>query len=113
MVTVTVNDGVVKIDGNEIDFDHPITDYLVFDDFVVVMLKLNGEDFPEKHQNIIAVDADGTIRWRIEKAPEEGYYDSYAGIFDDDGELRAYNLSGMNYRVDKETGEVSDEKFVK
>ena len=110
---VTVNGGVLKVDNEEIDFGHPIEEYLVFDDFVVVRLKLTGEDFPEKHQNIIAVNKDGSIRWRIEKAPEEGYYDSYAAIFDNDGELRAYNLSGMNYKVNKQTGEVSDEKFVK
>ncbi|MFC7074160.1 hypothetical protein ACFQJ7_01570 [Halovenus rubra] len=110
---VTINNSVLKINSEEIEFNHPIEEYISFDDFVVIRLKLNGEDFPEKHQNVIAVNKDGSIRWRIEKAPEEGYYDSYAGIFDDDGELRAYNLSGMNYKVDKETGEVSDGKFVK
>ena len=110
---VSIKDTEVKINDNEVALGHPIEEHLVFEDFVVVRLKLTGEDFPEIHRNVIAINQDGSIRWRIEKAPEEGYYDSYAGIFDDGGELRAYNLSGMNYKVDKDTGEVSDGRFVK
>lgn len=108
-----VKDNTLWIGGEEHEFGNSIDEYIEFDDFVVVLLGLTGEDYPEIKQNVIAVNNDGSIRWRIEKAPEEGYYDAYAGIFDVDGELRAYNLSGMNYKVDKETGKVSDGRFVK
>lgn len=110
---VTFDGSELVLDDARVNFGHPIGEVLEFDDTVVVRLELTGEDFDDILQNVIGVNTDGSIRWKIEKAPEEGYYDSYVGIFDNDGELWAYNLSGMSYHVDLADGSILEGKFVK
>lgn len=112
-IEMNIEGDTLRIGGAAHTFGNVIDKCIEFDDFVVVLLGLTGDEYSEIKQNVVAIDRDGSIRWRIEKAPEKGHYDAYADIFEDDGELRAYNLSGMNYKVDKETGDVSDGTFVK
>lgn len=113
MTSIEVQNSELMIDGSTVTFSNPIAEVLEFEDCIVVRLKLTGDDFQDIHQNVIAVDRNGSICWKIEKAPEEGYYDSYAEIFDKDGELWAYNLSGMSYKIDLEDGSIVEGKFVK
>jgi hypothetical protein len=108
-----IDEDILRIGGNEHEFGNVIDEYLEFSDFVVVLLGLTGEDYPEIKENVIAINKDGSIRWKIDKAPEEGYYDSYAGIHEEDGELYAYNLSGMSYKVDTTDGSIGEGEFVK
>jgi outer membrane protein assembly factor BamB len=108
-----IGGATLLIGGTEHELGNRIAEHIEFEDFVVVLLDLTGDYHPELGRNVIAVNKDGSVRWRIEKAPVETDPDSYAGIFDDDGDLRAYNLCGMYYRVDRDTGEVSDGRFVK
>lgn len=113
MTNVKAENSTLILGRKTVSFSNPIAELLEFNDSVVIRLELTGEDFPEKHENVIAVNFDGSIRWKIEKAPEEGYYDSYAAIYEKDGELWAYNLSGMSYKIDLTDGSIIDEKWVK
>jgi len=110
---IEINEEKININHKIVDFDHPVAEIVEFEDFVAVRLQLTGEGFPDEYQNVIGVNSDGSIRWKIEKAPEEDYYDSYSGIHEEDNKLYAYNLCGILYEVNKETGRISEGRFVR
>lgn len=103
----------LHIDDNRVKFPNTIGDVLVFDELVVVRLKLTGDSYPGIKQNVIAVEPDGTIRWKIEMAPKNGNPQAYAGISSDEGDLIAHNLSGMSYEVRLEDGGVKEGEITK
>lgn len=114
MNEVAVEDDCLPINGNSITFTNSIREHLDFDDFVVVDLRLTAEN-PEFNRNIVAVNPDGCVRWRIDECPDvtSGGHDAYAGLFKEGTELWAYNLNGMKYKINTDNGSVIDGKFVK
>lgn len=111
---IEVSNGKLTVNGNTLDFGSDIRECQDFGDFVVVDLSLGAED-ANYNQNVVAVEPDGSTRWRIDKCPHEsdGGHDSYAGLFQQDEELWVYNLNGMKYKVDRQDGSIIDHKFVK
>lgn len=102
------------VDDVRIDFDHPIEKVLERDGYVVVLLELTGESYKDFHKNVIGVNWNGSVRWKIENRPErEGKYRPYSNIYDKDGDLWAYNVGGMAYRVDETDGSLLEGEFVK
>ena len=88
---------------------------LGIDDIVIVLLEWMDADHELCNQNAVAVERDGSVRWRIGKCPDVtgGEHDIYNGLYDHDGELWVTNFNGMKYKVDKNTGEITEKKFVK
>lgn len=113
MDDITVEGPTLVIGDERVEFEVPIADHIVYDDFAVVRLENAGERHPDSHRNVIAVDADGTIRWKIpEQPPSESR--PYTNIYTEDGEdLWTNNASGYLFRVDPETGDLLDREFVK
>ena len=106
----------LSVDGSEIEFRDPISEVLEIDDIVVVRLDWYGVEHDLASQNVVAVERDGSIRWRIDKCPDltgNNGHSVYNGLFAHDGELWITNLNGMKYSVDKQTVEITDKKFVK
>lgn len=111
----------MKVQGTElvigekrVDFGHPIEKVLDREEYVVVLLALTGEPYETFHKNVIAVNTDGSIRWKIENRPErEGRYRPYSNIYEKDDELWAYNVGGMAYRIDEEDGSLLEREFRK
>jgi len=110
---INVDGSEIEVNGTTLTFESNISEVIEFDDFVVIRLEIIGKEFNDKLQNIIAINQNGVIRWKIEKAPEPEYYDSYSRIWKKDEDLIVYNLKGIRYRVDKETGEVFDGEMAK
>lgn len=115
MVDIETEGSTLIIEGNEVEFERPIAKTVLFDDFVVTRLKLTGEGGRRSYKNVIAVNDDGTIRWEIENVPElGGEYSPYSNIYTEDGsDLWAYNVAGMEYRVDTDDGTLIEGEFVK
>lgn len=112
---IEIDDNRLYVGENMIEFENKIAECVEFDSVIIVRLKISGEDYPKINQNVIAIEPDGSLRWRIDLCPDEtgGGHDSYSGLFDHDGELWVTNLNGMKYKVDKSNGDIVDKKFVK
>lgn len=101
------------VGGTRRTFDAPISDHVDFANFVVVQLKASNEMYSDKYRNVIAVNDDGTIRWRIPERPNPGPK-QYSSIHTKDGDdLWAYNTGGMLYEVDPETGDIIGQQWKK
>lgn len=115
MPDIDIEDNTIFLNDNAVEFLKPIQEVLTIENIVIVRLKVTGESYPGVHQNVIALTIDGEEIWRIEKNPDKvaGEHDSYTGIWEEDGELWAYNASGMAYKINKKNGEVIGKKFMK
>ena len=114
MVDIQIEKNTIIIDARRVEFNRPISKILEFDNFIVVLLRITGQEADEHYKNVYAVNHDGSIRWEIENVPERGgKYRPYSNIHKDDDELWANNVAGMKYRVDTSDGSLLDREFVK
>lgn len=106
---------VLIVDGSSAKFENPIETVLELDDIVVVMLKATGGSYSGKHRNVIGVNGNGEEVWKIDKNPDKlaGQHDSYTGIWEEDGDVWAYNACGMAYRINPGSGEIDDKRLMK
>lgn len=93
----------------------------------IVLVRLAYDDYtdgdPNGERNIVALDREGGIRWRIQQAPSaptvngKRVVTSYVGIDPNTGKkdrlVVAYDSSGLCWKVDPETGQVSDPIFTR
>jgi hypothetical protein len=119
-----------KIDGrqmtvgeNTVQFEVSIWEIEEYKDRLFVLLEYDDyeDGDPRAERNIVAVDQNGRILWRIEMAPEVRVVDgkrmdnSYIGIDPNTGKkdrpVEAYDTTGSCWKVDPETGKVSDPVF--
>lgn len=113
MVEYTVQDTDLVVGGKRISFGAPIAQHVAYDGFVVVRLTVTGHAHPDDLSNVIAVDADGSIRWKIPEQPPETPR-PYTNVYTNDGDdLWANNARGFLFQVDPRTGELLDREFVK
>lgn len=107
----------VVINGTRIEFDQRISELIEVEDKIIIQLYVDDFEFgdPLVGRNVVAYDADGQFLWRIkatgitrgegaDEAPE-AWFGLY---FDEKGVLRTGTPSGCEYRIDLETGDVSD-----
>lgn len=122
----------VRIEGNRLTIGSIVVELEVkvvevdkFQDLFFVLL--DDEDYdqddPNAERNIVALDAAGNIVWRIQHAPSapivrgKRQFNPYIGI-DPQPERRdrlveAYDGSGLCWKVNPETGDVSEPIFTK
>lgn len=93
----------------------------------LVFVRLAHEDYadddPNGERNILAIDTEGRVRWRIQKTPAapivrgKRVFNPYIGIDPNPKRenrlVEAYDGSGLCWKVDPETGEVSDSIFTR
>ncbi|EMA14832.1 MULTISPECIES: hypothetical protein [Haloarcula] len=105
------DDGTVVFEGKEIEVGREIVDVLGYGEIVVVLLYVSPN---EQHPtNVLAFDKDGNKVWEIESPPEEREQRSYKSLNVVDGNLRVTNWNGYGYRVDVDTGEVTETGYTR
>ncbi|SFS13048.1 hypothetical protein SAMN05216559_4186 [Halomicrobium zhouii] len=110
MNAVSADGNELTIDGTRLVFDDEIGGVVQIESGAVVRLEIP----PEKtcNRNVIAINNDGTIRWRIPEAPDGSSGDKpYMDIYLQDGELWAGNWICYCYRIDQDTGELLEREF--
>ena len=81
------------------------------------------QDDPNGERNVVALNADGNIVWRIQQAPSapvfrgKRRFTPYIGIELETGNVDrpvvAHDGSGLSWKLNPETGEVSDPIYTK
>ena len=110
------------LDSGSVELEKPIEAVVEIQDrFVVLFLddRYEATD-PMLERNVVAVDMSGTMLWRIQRTPSaikgldgNRMLNPYVAIVLERGELRAYDMGGLFWKVDPETGEVSDAIFTR
>lgn len=111
MTSYQINGNEFIIGGNRHEFVNPVAEVVEFPDSIIIRLKLTGQEPPEMQRNVIAFDRSGREKWRIEKNPGFDHHSPYSSIRKVDDELWAYHPTGMDYRIDRATGEIIDKVF--
>lgn len=111
MAEYRIEENTVLIDGSRIEFGNPIAEVVEFPGSVIVRLELTGDVPPEMQRNVIAVDTNGEERWRIQKNPGFDRHTPYSNIRKKGEQLWAYHPTGMDYRIDVDSGAIVDKEF--
>ena len=105
-----------------IELEKPIENVLVVRDRVIVAFQYDSydDDDPNEERNVIAVDERGKFLWRIQRTPSaitdhdgSRMWNAYTGVTLERGGICAYDFDGICWKVDPETGEVSEPTFTK
>ncbi|ACV12207.1 conserved hypothetical protein [Halorhabdus utahensis DSM 12940] len=108
---VDFNENKLIIDDTAIGLRSNVGDVLEIDELIVVRLVvLPDESDPT---NVLAFDKDGNKVWEIESPPEEKEQRSYKSLNVVDGNLRVTNWNGYRYRVDVDSGEVTETGYTR
>ncbi len=120
----TVSGKTLTINGRELTFEQEIYQSVELPDRVIVLLHPGdfAKDDPLKGCNIIALDEDGEMLWRIQdrgvtlttkdgKEISESY--TGLGLAKDEKTVRVSTPFGFLYELDPETGQISNPKFTK
>ncbi len=120
---VTHSGKSLTINGRTLTFDQRVDEVVVLSDRVIVELLVDDfdEDDPLKGRNIIALDENGKMLWRIQdrgitRTTKDGREipESYTGLgLEDDGVVRVSTPFGFDYDLDSETGGISNPVFDK
>jgi len=109
MTEIDASDSELRIGGATHRMPGTVQEFRAIGDVVVVLLDRSDDAVTEKN-NVLGVDLEGNLLWNAERAPPDGEYDWFAGIYERGGELWAYNLSGIEYRIDISDGSIVDER---
>ena len=113
MAEVSKQGCMLSIGSEIIQFDVPVAQYIESDEIIAIRLKNTGEEFQYSLRNVLGINMDGRIRWKISKKPDHRPR-SYTNIYTkDQKDLWAYNFSGNLYQVNPKTGKILSEEFVK
>tara|TARA_R110002110_G_scaffold68574_4_gene185525 strand:- start:248 stop:622 length:375 start_codon:yes stop_codon:yes gene_type:complete len=112
-------DGTLEIDGRVVRFPQRIFRFVEYQDIIVVGLKVADFDIadPMVGRNILALDRQGNLLWRVEEHGYEYYHsrvDAYVpqpfiglGVSSETGKLEGV-LPYVYVTIDEKTGGVSD-----
>lgn len=98
-------------DGEKfLSFPSSISEILVVKNGVIILFQNSSAI---GNQNILCFDFQKNQIWQISK-PVELHCDNYfSAIYLRDDELYAYNINGIEYHLDKETGNILDTQLIK
>ena len=98
-------------DGTEVSFDFDIRKIILFEDLIVVLLKIpSGTIFNE---NVFGVSPGGEIYWQIEKLISDTDDSPHINIKRSVNGLDAFNWSGVKVGVDLGTGKLTHRRVTK
>ena len=90
--------------------EYIVKDRLIFEDkYIVALLDESGDN---KGRNVVGLDSDGKIIWRIAPDVVNPTF-RYTSISNKGGKLFAYNFSTNQYNVDYKTGKVLSRRWLK
>ena len=108
MIAYDIRDTSIVVGGNEGQFPEEVKKAVEVDDRLVILQNtLARKNIPD---NVWAITEAGTIEWKIEQVYSQ---DPYTGLWQEDGELWAYNWDGYGYQINKDDGRIVDHKFMK
>lgn len=111
MTEISVGGNTLRIGSQTVKFDYDIDDLVQLNGMIVVLLNIpTGET---NNRNVIGIDQNGSIRWRIEELDSERADKPYVEIDVSNGELVVDNWMGVQATVDVDTGAVKDTKLTK
>jgi hypothetical protein len=99
--------------GNKknIVFDFSIRQVIEINTFLIIRLADKAGMFG--NENIYCVNDEGTLIWQIEKVPHVHNNSPYTNIWEEKGNLRAYNWDGEGVTIDIKTGKIISREFMK
>lgn len=107
MDSVSVDGAELTINGTTVTFEFEIGEAIGLDEVIVIRLKVPKGEI--HNQNVVAVDETGSKCWTIPECPRGSAEDKpYMNIYLREGEVRAWNWLGHDFRVDPATGALSD-----
>ncbi len=99
---------ILKLNDKEIEFPNEICKVLEFNGVYIVFI-MDKNIFPI--HNIIAVNADGSILWRIEDVIKLGSPDPYVDLYkENDRHVWVRSASGVETTFDVYTKEIIDQE---
>lgn len=111
MTEISASGNTLQIGNQTVEFEYGIDDLVQLNGIIVVLLNIpTGET---NNRNVIGLDQNGSIRWRIEELDSERADKPYVEIDITNGELVADNWMGVQAIVDIDTGAVKDTKLTK
>lgn len=123
-MTVTFNGREVALDGKTLEMEVRVLKVRQHDDLILVLLddQAYGRNDPNAERNVVALDSKGRQVWRIQKTPSAPLNDdgtpawnAYVGVAvgKERSPIEGYDWTGRCWKVDPETGEVSDPIFTR
>lgn len=115
MSKVTYSNNELIVNDSSVRFQDDILETSVFGDMVIVLLDWQQEMKSNPHRNVYGVDFGGNIKWQIERAPDKvaDRHLMFVSLHERDGELWVNAAPGIAYKVDLQTGEITDSRVVK
>jgi len=94
---IEVEKNIISIDGEKISFSHNIERVLEFDNIYIVHLM--EDDIP--NNNIIAIDREGNIVWKISDVIRLQYAESYISLSKENNkEISVISYNGIKSIID-------------
>ena len=90
---------VVSTDGISVIMEKPVKLLVALDHLAIILL------VESSNQNVIAVDSQGHIIWRIKKHPWATQNSLYTSAWIENGSMVLYNFSGFDLTINPLTGE--------
>ncbi|MCG8542646.1 MAG: hypothetical protein MJE12_00415 [Alphaproteobacteria bacterium] len=123
---IRIDGEVLEMDGTKVEMEVPILKVDQFESLFLVRLDDRAFDVgdPNAERNIVALDSNGTLRWRIQKTPSaplnadgQHAWNAFVGVDTNTGNqdrlIEAYDRTGSCWNVNPETGEISDPIFAR
>jgi hypothetical protein len=115
MNNVKWNSNILTIGDKIITFKYPIQEIVVGEQQVFVLietpLNMKQYDYDDLH-NVYCYSYDGNKLWQI-GSNSVGNDDMYVGLTENESKLFVNDFLGRRFRVDKNTGKLSDMTFAK
>jgi hypothetical protein len=122
---IEISQNSIVFQGKRIEFEVPIHEVEQAEDAIYIVLsygKYTDRD-RNKYRNIIALELNGDIRWRIAPTPlvygghSKPHGSVYVGVDSNTGDserpLVVYDINGSCWKVDPKSGKVSDPIFTR
>lgn len=94
-------------------FDHQIAEHLVHNDLIILRFHVPADSTFDR--NIVAVDGEGTIAWRVEEPsrPPADDANPFVSVYKRGEQLWGHCYWGPEYRTDPDTGNLLERRDMK
>ncbi len=93
-----------------VELPSEVLQILLMKDFLIVLVKKNENT---GNRNIYCFDSLKQMRWQIPKPIEIHDNNYFTGIYAEESRLCAYNVNGVEYHIELETGLILKSELIK
>lgn len=109
-MNIKILNNKLKINEKELSFSSRIEKLILFNDFCVIWLM--EDNIPD--DNIIGVNFDGTIRWRISDIIKLTYSEAYVSLSkESDSEISVISYNGIKTLIDVYKEQIINKQITK